>query len=410
MNKLITTNTGGFPFQLDDLRFIDESVREVLKANLERYIDKTDPNDKGFLIENSLLQRNDILNPKVGGNNGQAMPEMFVYISGEIYYLPAGNLPAGLSNSVGLYVEPDISFTNTTPGQKVFESGTTYQTYQIRRAKYTLTPTQPNYIRINASTSMNSNNIIAGYDFEFATRCSLIQREFQALKIDSLEQTDDSIFQLIQFLNSKITNVENRLNPILDDDWISVPRSVLTRTTNPVVFISSTADPNASTFKSLNSVGGSIQTSNYIFKLKRIGKMVICSFSLDILFPNWPEVTQGFFIDLNNLGVSGFTGGTVQSFFDSVNCYGQMLSPASDKLEVIQGNNIANVTGRNGLFFRMRTGTGRNYAYLNANYLHTPEVYPWVGFIRTKTFINDDSYPINDVYYDINGQIIFEMY
>jgi hypothetical protein len=138
--------------------------------------------------------------------------------------------------------------------------------------------------------------------------------------------------------------------------------------------------------------------------------MVICSFSLDILFPNWPEVTQGFFIDLNNLGVSGFTGGTVQSFFDSVNCYGQMLSPASDKLEVIQGNNIANVTGRNGLFFRMRTGTGRNYAYLNANYLHTPEVYPWVGFVRTKTFINNDSYPVNDVYYDINGQIIFEMY
>ena len=50
MNKLLTDIAGGYPFILDDLRFVDDSIREVLKAPFSFLKDQTGTNNVGNTV------------------------------------------------------------------------------------------------------------------------------------------------------------------------------------------------------------------------------------------------------------------------------------------------------------------------------------------------------------------------
>jgi hypothetical protein len=123
MNKLITINNGGYPFVLDDLRFVDESVRESFKNIFRPFGGSTYSN--GFLIDYSFFP---------GNYYAGTIPEMAVFMNNEIWTLPATTFP-DTANGSFLWVVPDIAFTNSAPGSKVLQNGTTVQTYEIRRAK-----------------------------------------------------------------------------------------------------------------------------------------------------------------------------------------------------------------------------------------------------------------------------------
>jgi hypothetical protein len=125
MNKLITTNNGGYPFVLDDLRFVDDSVRESFKNTFRAYGGTT--NSTGFLISFDL-DPNDVYSV------GSTIPETAVFMNGEIWTLPSFTLPNPTAGSLYLWIASDIAFTNSAPGLKVLQNGTSVNSYQTRKA------------------------------------------------------------------------------------------------------------------------------------------------------------------------------------------------------------------------------------------------------------------------------------
>lgn len=126
MNKLINTDSGGYPFVLDDLRFVDDAVREALKGNLNFLGD-------GFVLSANY---NDIT-----AATSWSFPETFAILNGEILRIPA--FTANSSPAVGKYykLELDSTFTGTTPGLKTFLDASSNETYNVRNGKLTLQTT-----------------------------------------------------------------------------------------------------------------------------------------------------------------------------------------------------------------------------------------------------------------------------
>lgn len=406
MNKLITTNTGGYPFVLDDLRFIDDGVREVLKSKFERFIDQGDPTDKGFLVTNSIDLVVDSTTKPAPGFDGQAMEIMFAYIKGEIYLLPAGNLPSGISPSAPCFVEPDISFTGSTPGQKVFENGSNVETYQIRRAKYTLTPTQTDYIQITSTAVLNSANVTAGADFEFIKNCHLRQREFEALTINETNNSLNNLSFLVNILNANYNDTAIVVNDLLND-WINVPMSTLMRTTDPVFWFSkfSALGGSGNVITPVHSVGSINQTTSFL-KLKKIGKTVFVSLKIDaLIFPAYSlyEI-GGLYIDLNNLNISTLTIGTLSKFAGTLRAGEKNLdSPAGNIIEVVEANNFPSIN-KNGIFMRLLNGTSYAGAFFNINYYLPVSG----GSAKTKPVGDSANNTVVAEWY-ISGTLIFEI-
>lgn len=126
MNKLITTDSGGYPFVLDDLRFVDEAVREGLKGNLNFLGD-------GFIM--------DSIKTDITAATSWSFPETFAVLNGEILRIPA--LTVNSSPAVGKWyiLELDSTFTGTTPGLKTFLDASSNETYNVRKGKLTLQTT-----------------------------------------------------------------------------------------------------------------------------------------------------------------------------------------------------------------------------------------------------------------------------
>jgi hypothetical protein len=126
MNKLINTDSGGYPFVLDDLRFVDDSVREALKGGLSFLGD-------GFVLSANY---NDIT-----AATSWSFPETFAVLNGEILRIPA--FTANSSPAVGKWYKLELDSTNsgTTPGLKTFQDASVHETYNLRKGILTLQTT-----------------------------------------------------------------------------------------------------------------------------------------------------------------------------------------------------------------------------------------------------------------------------
>lgn len=118
MNQLITTYNGGFPFQLDDLRFLDNAQREAFLGIIKAMVG----NQKAAILAGCKIASND--GTTIHVNEG------YVFLNNEIFYAPAQDLPVITSGSY--YWVPDITYDAT--GDKSFD-GVIQHTYEIRRAK-----------------------------------------------------------------------------------------------------------------------------------------------------------------------------------------------------------------------------------------------------------------------------------
>jgi len=128
MNKLITTNNGGYPFVLDDLRFVDDSVRETFKNTFRMYGGTSGTGSDGFLLTADYYQ-NQIL------PGGTTIPQMGVFMNGEIFTLNSFTLPvapSGSNNFINIVIE--TGYTNFAPGLKVLQNGVSLNTYETRIA------------------------------------------------------------------------------------------------------------------------------------------------------------------------------------------------------------------------------------------------------------------------------------
>jgi hypothetical protein len=126
MNKLINTDSGGYPFVLDDLRFVDDSVREALKGNLS------------FLGDDFILSPN---YNDITAATSWSFPETFAILDGEILRIPA--FTANSSPALGKWYKLELDSTNsgTTPGLKTFQDASVHETYNLRKGKLTLQTT-----------------------------------------------------------------------------------------------------------------------------------------------------------------------------------------------------------------------------------------------------------------------------
>ncbi len=135
MNKLKTTDNGGFPFVLDDIRWIDNAVRESFKGLVSSLgITATE----SFKISGCVVSNVGSVYSWTGG---------YICLMGEIMKVEAGSVTTPMQpwqQNYGLYWQLDVIYDAT--GVKIFESGISYDTYEIRKGKlvYGVYPTSQN--------------------------------------------------------------------------------------------------------------------------------------------------------------------------------------------------------------------------------------------------------------------------
>lgn len=118
MNKLITTNNGGFPFTLDDLRWLENGLTDALKG-IVNHVSST---------EVLILSGCEYNEQQLSDTDQLVMTAGYVYFNGEIYKVDAVN--ATLSSGNTFYW--DLKVTNDPAGNLTFEDTNTYDVYQIR--------------------------------------------------------------------------------------------------------------------------------------------------------------------------------------------------------------------------------------------------------------------------------------
>jgi len=119
MNRLKTTDIGGFPLRLDDFRWIDEAERETFLGVIKTLIGAQN---------NCILYGCEVVDSEQG--DVWECTDGFVFFNDEIYYVAAHNVVH--DNNV-LYFGEDIDYDSD--GYKVFENTDEHQAYEIRRAK-----------------------------------------------------------------------------------------------------------------------------------------------------------------------------------------------------------------------------------------------------------------------------------
>jgi len=127
MNKLITTNNGGMPFELDDLRwFLGQSASD---AGIYQALN----NMLGYF--GAGTQPNFVINGATGSSSGNdvIVTSGWVYLNGEILYCEGGTATNGnLASDSRVYLTKSTTYDST--GNESFRSGTAYDTYQKNRA------------------------------------------------------------------------------------------------------------------------------------------------------------------------------------------------------------------------------------------------------------------------------------
>jgi hypothetical protein len=123
MNKLITTPTGGFPFVLDDLRWIDDGIRDGFKGLAS------------FLGTNCILSGVALTGL---GTSTFTYTAGYILLDGEVLAIDASAAPLDTATNSYVYVELEESFTTSPVGDKYYEnSGTAVPAYQYRKAVIT---------------------------------------------------------------------------------------------------------------------------------------------------------------------------------------------------------------------------------------------------------------------------------
>lgn len=121
MNKFITSDNGGLPIHLDDLRFIDDSVRNVLKGIMSAYGIAA---DESFILSGAGSTLN-------GGNFDIAAG--YISLDGEILEVEAHSITTTLAPGEAHVWK--LKTANDPAGLKTFESTASFDTYEVRQAE-----------------------------------------------------------------------------------------------------------------------------------------------------------------------------------------------------------------------------------------------------------------------------------
>ncbi|HLP51245.1 MAG TPA: hypothetical protein VK154_10205 [Chitinophagales bacterium] len=158
MNRLKTTDNGGFPLELDDLRWQEEAVRDAFKGLT------------------SFLERDNIILSGVAisglGTANTTWTEGYVLINGEVCKVDAPTIPLNTVNQAfSTYIEVVVEYDAN--GLETFENNVAYDTYEKRKATITTyataQPGKTHYIGF-ATVKDVINTFILNYTHRF-TAC-----------------------------------------------------------------------------------------------------------------------------------------------------------------------------------------------------------------------------------------------
>lgn len=266
MNKLISTDSGGYPFVLDDLRFQDEAYRDAIKGVCRSFARPTLTND-GFIFD-------DLDTGSITIDSSWTFPATYCYLNGEIYLIPETILNSTPTATKYYVLEENFSFTGTAPGLKTFQDGNSHETYQIRKAKLTLKTS----LSSTDVLILTGNSVLSCWTYETSNMYSV--RHNALTGVLGLKDDVETI---------KNTLDEQSLN---DGTWAQITD----KTTIPTsLFYNSNVVPLLTGNISVSS--GIVDYTNSHLKAKIIGKTLLCDFQIkSLVLPTYSTTQVGSII------------------------------------------------------------------------------------------------------------------
>lgn len=182
MDKLITTNNGGMPFDLDDIRWIEKGINDNFQA-----IGRAMANDNTdvFVLWGCALS---------DGGTTWSLASGAIWARDEIWLVDAHTINK-LAASGSYYMKQVI--TNDATGSETFESGATVDTYQKRRLELTNTDID------GASTGDDVTNVnvlsLPTFADKFATWASVNTLDGTVVNINDNRLRATTIYQQVNF-------------------------------------------------------------------------------------------------------------------------------------------------------------------------------------------------------------------
>lgn len=127
MNRLKTSDQGGFPLRLDDLRWMDNAYKEAFKGIMSSF---------GVIDQKVILLSGC---ERTVNNNMITISSGFISIAGEIYAVSEQTYNNPISSLE--YWEVNVQYD--AAGLKQFLDNTTHETYEIRTARIAVGPSVP---------------------------------------------------------------------------------------------------------------------------------------------------------------------------------------------------------------------------------------------------------------------------
>ena len=276
MDKLITTGTGGYPFVLDDLRFMDDAIRDGFKGLHNHLIDSTLTND-GFIFDKIDFTGTP---PTIDASNSWTFPESYAVLNGEILLIPETVLASSFSLFDGYVLELDDSFTGTTPGLKTFQDASSVETYQLRRGKLTLKSAASFVSGTDVPVLFGST----GPEWQYINAGRYSYRTRLKLGIETLQTLSEA---------NETKSLANETNiTLINSAWTSLS----TGSIQSKVLYNSASGAQASGDTAVTSM----DHANSHIKYKRIGKTMFVDFLLkDIEVPEYSvDPVSSFIMDL----------------------------------------------------------------------------------------------------------------
>lgn len=178
MNKFITTDNGGLPIVLDDFRFIDDSVREAFFGIVTAW---GVANEDSYILSGCEIT--------LGVNISVAAG--YVVIQGEVYKFNAqsitGSAPAG--EEVTLVINTAFD----SAGNKTFDTGGTFDTYQLRTAALQYNVIAATNFKLFAAKTINEKIAIGSAPYFGAWQTIILAANADVMQNDNTTGTGNDI-------------------------------------------------------------------------------------------------------------------------------------------------------------------------------------------------------------------------
>jgi len=347
MNKLITTDTGGYPFVMDDIRFLDDSIRDAFKGLNNHLIDSTLTND-GFIFDKINYTATA---PKISASDSWTFPETYAVLNGEILLIPETILSGTVSFGDCYCLELDDSFTGTAPGLKTFLDSSSNETYQIRKGKLTLIA--------SASVVLGTDVPILygiGVEWNYLFQQRYSYRTRAKFGIDTIQT---------QVSANETRSINNETRSINNETDIDAINSAWTSLSTADILSKIKYNGSSSASLSGDTAVLNMNFSNSRIKYKVIGKTLIVDINLkEIEIPDYSTTAvRSFIIDF-----SFITGlNNILSFNNLIRCSDSVYAETVSGTCLIQNHGLSSKK----VLINLREPFGSSYISFNREYIFT---------------------------------------